>query len=151
MGRGEKDLKGFEISLGVLAVGIWSILVISKNPSMVDMREIKSKLESTGKFRSTSVMDNTFKNNSFTTHSIIVESHVDGPLSQTKEDLKPYYDLAFQAIRDQIKDLSQYNNLRVGLRVGYDIGIRKRYHTWFQDENPANPGQRKDSGSRSNF
>jgi hypothetical protein len=96
-------------------------------------------------------MDNTFKNSSGATHSIIIESHVEGPLGQTKEDLKANYDLAFQAIRDQIKDLSQYNNLRVGLRVGYDIGIRKRYNTLFQDENPANPGERKDSGSRSNF
>ena len=73
-----------------------------------------------------------------------------GPLDQTREDLKASYDLAFQTIRELMKDLSRYDNLRVGLRLGYNLGIRKRYTTLFEDENPRT-GERKDAGSWNNF
>lgn len=139
------------ISAIVIVIGICAFMAINKNFDMATMQELKTKLEATGKFREVSVNDNTFKNNSGTTHSLIVQAHVDGTFDQTKEDLKPSYDLVFQAIRDQIKDISQYNNLRVGLRLGYNLGIRKRYTTLFLDENPNKPGERKDAGSHTDY
>jgi uncharacterized RDD family membrane protein YckC len=131
-----------------IAVGIWGVMAISRNAAIANMKGIATKLESTGKFHSTSVVDNTFSNNSGTARSIIVQTHVDGPFDQSREDLKPLYDLAFLTIRDQVRDLSPYNNLRVGLRLGYNLGIRKRYTTLFQDENPSKPGERRDAGFR---
>jgi hypothetical protein len=135
----------------VIVAGVWGFTAIMKSSAIGSMQEIQAKLESTGRFHSTSVMDNTFRNSAGTVRSIVVQTHVDGPLGQTKEELKPSYDIAFQTIRDQIKDLSQYQNLRVGLRLGYDLGIRKRYLTLFEDENPSKPGERRDAGSSSNF
>lgn len=139
------------ISALAIIGGVWGFLGISKSSAFKELQEIQNKLESTGNFRQTSVMDGTFRNDSGTTRSIIVQAHVKGSFEQSREDLKPAYDLAFQAIRDQVKDLSHYDNLRVGLRLGYDLGIRKRYLTLFQDESPSKPGERKDSGSNSNF
>lgn len=129
----------------MIVVGIWSFMAVTKHTAIAAMQEIQTKLESTGKFNATSVMDNTSSNESGTIRSIIVQTYAGGPLTQNREDLKPLYDLAFQAIRDQIKDLSPYNNLRVGLRFGYNLGIRKRYTVLFQDENPSKPGERTDA------
>ena len=134
-----------------IAFGIWGFVAITKNSSIASMQALQAKLESTGRFHATSVMDNTFSNKSGTTRSIIVQTHVDGPLDQSDQDLKLLYHLAFQTIREQQLDLSQYNNLRVGLRMSYNLGIRKRYRTLFQDENPSKSGDRKDSGSDTNF
>lgn len=139
------------ISAIAVVVGVWGFMEIKKNTTIASMQEIQTKLESTGKFRLVTAADGTFRNNADITRSIIVQAHVDGPFDQTREDLKPSYDLAFQTIRDQVKDLSQYNNLRVGLRLGYNLGILKRYTTLFQDENPNNPGERKDADSTSSF
>jgi uncharacterized RDD family membrane protein YckC len=139
------------ITAVAIAAGIWGLMAIQKSPTIANVLDIATKLESTGKFHSIGVTDNTSSNNSVTTRSIIVQAHVDGPFDQSKEDLKPVYDLAFQTIRDQVRDLSPYNNLRVGLRLGYNLGIRKRYTTLFQDENPSKPGERRDAGSNTNF
>ena len=139
------------VSAVIILVGLWSFTAVKRNPAIATLLDIRNKLESTGKFNLTNVTDNTFSNNSNTTRSIIVQTFVGGSLNQTREDLKPLYDLAFQTIRDQVKDLSPYNNLRVGLRFGYNLGIRKRYTTLFQDESPGKPGERKDSGANNNF
>ncbi len=139
------------VSVVIVVIGIWSFTAINKNTTIAAMLEIRDKLESTGKFSTTTVLDNTFSNNSSSTRSIVVQTFVGGSLNQKREDLKPLYDLAFQTIRDQIMDLSPYHNLRVGLRFGYNLGIRKRYTTLFQDENSSKPGDRKDAGSNSNF
>ncbi|MES2963934.1 MAG: RDD family protein [Bdellovibrionota bacterium] len=139
------------ISGVAILVGIWGFIALTRFVSMAGLRDVQAKLEATGRFRSTSVADQTFKKNSVSTRSLIVQTHVDGSFDQTSEDLKPSYDLAFQTIREQIMDLSAYDNLRVGLRLGYNLGIRKRYTTIFQDENPKNPGERRDAGSRSNY
>lgn len=152
-----KAKKAFAIIGAVFAVtvviGIWSFVTITKNSAVNSgpLQELQNNLESTGKLSAISVTDKTSSNRSGTTRSIIVHAYVAGPLNQTRKDLKPLYDLAFQTIRNQIKDLSPYNNLRVGLRFGYNIGIRKRYTILFQDENPSNPGERRDAGSSSNF
>lgn len=139
------------ISAVIIIAGVWGFMAIKKNTALASMQEVKTKLEATGKFHSRSVMDNSFSTGSGTTRSIIVQAYVGGPLGQSKEDLKPLYDLAFQTIRDQVKDLSPYNNLRVGLRQGYNLGIRKRYTILFEDENPCKPGDQKDAGSNTNF
>jgi hypothetical protein len=139
------------VSAIVIAGGIWGFVSISKNLPMASLLRIQSKLESSGVFHGTSVMENTVSFGSGTTRSIFVQASVAGPLGREREDLRPEYDLAFQAIRDEIKDLSKYNFLRVGLRMGYNLGIRKRYLTLFQDENPIKPGERKDGGSKTDY
>lgn len=101
-------------------------------------------------FHATIVSDSAFSNGVGTTRSIIVQAHVNGALGQTREDLRPLYDLAFQTIRRQLPDVAKYSTLRVGLRLGYNLGIRKRYTTVFQDEHPT-AGERTDAGSDSAF
>ncbi len=139
------------VSAVIVVLGLWSIAAITEIFDMATMQDVQAKLESTGQFSGTRVTSHFVSTKSGTTRAIIVHAFVGGPLDQTREDLKPLFDLAFQTVRDQIKDLSSYDNLRVGLRFGYFLGIRMRLMTLFQEENPSHPGGRKDAGSSSNF
>ncbi|MEI7489182.1 MAG: RDD family protein [Chryseobacterium sp.] len=144
---------GIIIALMVF-VGIWSKITIKKNSALTNIQEIQKKLTSSGKFHVISINDFTnyqAKPLTLTSRSFTLQALVDGPFNQSKEDLKPLYDIAFQTVRDQLKDLSQYNNLRVGLGMGYDLGIRKKYIILYQDENAQIPGERKFTGSHINF
>lgn len=139
------------ISVVVIGLEFWGFKTLKKEIPFADLLRIQSKLESAGNFTSTSVNYLTYSDKSGIARSIIVQTHIDKPLKSGSKDLKNEYDLAFQAIRDQMKDLSKYNNLRVGLRLGYNLGIRRRNITYFQDEDPKRPGERKDSGSNNDF
>lgn len=139
------------ISAVVIAVGIWGLKVIMKDGVIADFQKIQSKLEATGRFHTTSINNFTFSTKSGTTRSMLVQTHIARPLNASRKDLKSEYDLVFQAIRDQIKDVSKYDNLRVGLRLGYNFGIRRRYITMFLDEDPNNPGERKEAGANNDF
>ncbi len=139
------------VSAVAIVIGLGRPTINTQNAHLLELQELAAKLESSGKFSATRVVDNTFSGPGGTTRTIVVQAYVGGPIDQTADDLKPRYDLAFQAIRDQIKDLSAYNNLRVGLRLGYDLGIRTRYITLFQDENPSKFGERREAGSNSHF
>ncbi len=132
--------------LGALgAVYLWNAAPI---PSLL---RIRTNLHATGKFRAISVSHNVFRNSNETVRSLIVQAHVNAPLSSKPEDLKPHYDQAFQTLRAEFGDVSQYQVLRVCLSTGYNLGIRSRYNTYMVDEDPANPGNRRFGGVHYSF
>jgi uncharacterized RDD family membrane protein YckC len=140
------------LSAVVFMAGAWNFSaltasMIPRNETPAQTQDLYRQLEATGKLQSPYVFVDTSTKGLSITRTLILNAVYVGPAKQTREDLKPLFDLAFKAIRSHFKELSQYDKLRVVLSFGYDIGIYRKNSDFYQEEYANTSSEEKETGS----
>ncbi len=119
---------------------------IEKTQDMDKLERIFNRLQESGTFLDVSATLHIFNpSENKPVRSVNLRVHVPGHFDTTEDDLKAAYDEAFRTVREEMPNIKEYDKINVAMKVGYDIGIRKKFKTMFETED-LKSGERKRVG-----